>query len=228
MSSKGTSSKVNYTVAKINKFKYYDNTKGSTLVTDASSNVTVVPPGSDDQILVADSSDAKGVKWLTVPSNIYINLTSIVGYNRSFANTSSYSIFSPHTAMSGTLGATDVETQFIYKAQTIVKFHVYPAAGNVSWPNPCNFTFDIGYLKDLAGTGYPNAQSTVSATTNSFVPIAGTTAKANNTYASTRNPVILSLNVAVAGLEYLCIRNTNATSAAAMPIMFDIILQDVV
>lgn len=224
MSSSTSGNYLETNVARIEKYKYYDNTKGNTLVTNSTSEVRVVPPGVNDQILVADSTNPLGVKWFTVPSNVSIYVGSIVGAILTYSSTSSYSLFNPHTVTLADVAANYVEMQFIYKPQTLLKFIVYPAS-NYTWPLNSNFTFSIGYLRNLAGVGSPDAFSTISGTTNSYVQIPGTNLVVDNSFSGTRNPAILTVNLSVTGPEYICIRCINSTNTSGLIITANIIMR---
>lgn len=198
--------------AQVNNFKYITNTKGNILITDSVLNLVEFPVGTDNQILTADSTTATGLKWSTVATPS-VNISNLTGSILTYASATSYSLFNPHTVVLGSITNINVEIQYIPYASTIIALNIIPA-GTANWPAGSNFTFDIGYLRGNVSTNPPNEFSTVSGSTCTYVPIAGTTLTVDNSYSGTRNPATVYLNVATLANENITVRCINSTSSS--------------
>jgi hypothetical protein len=200
-------------IARINRFKYYDNSKGSTLVTDTNSNIKVVPPGVNNQVLVAKSSNALGVEWMTLPTTNSITTSNLTGAILTVANGTSYTLYNPHTVTLGDVINTYVEIQFSPMASKLIAINVIPAS-TFNWPIGTNYTFAVGYLRGTISSNPPNQFSTVTGSTCSFVPIPGATLTVGNSFSNTRTSATAYLNVNVNATEYLCMRCINSAATA--------------
>lgn len=204
--------KIDCTTARVNKIKYITNTKGNTLITDASSNLKEFAVGANDQVVVADSTTAEGLKWYTIPSAGTVSVINFTGSILSFANNNSFTFFNPHS-ISDVSNRPYIESQYLPFNSTLVCLSVIPA-GNSLWPAGTDFAFRVGYLRGTVNTDPPDQFSSITATTCSFVNVGTSTITVNNTYSGTRNPAIGYFTSPVLGDEYITVRCTNNTATA--------------
>lgn len=195
----------------VRKIRYYDNTKGSILITDGGSNVKVVAPGTDGQVLVSDP--IVGAKWYSLPPVPSISVLALTGAVNLYANTLSYGRFNNHTIVSE-FGSIGVEVQYVRDNCNLIAFDIVPS-GNNTWPAGSNFVFEVGYLKGLGGVGEPNLISTVTGSTNTFVPITGATITVGAAYSLTRTSATLipSSPIAITGPSYITFKCDNTLTA---------------
>ena len=204
---------VNCNTAQVNKIKYVTNTKGNVLITDASSNLVELPVGSNDQVLVADSSTSTGLRWNTVPVVSSINVSNLTGSILTYASTTSYTLFNPHTVVLPYVTNTYAEIQYVPFASTLIALDILPA-GSSTWPSGTNYTFSVGYLRGTINTQPPNQFSSVTGTTCSFVPIAGATLVVGNSYSGTRTSATAYFNLAILADENITVRCVNSAATS--------------
>lgn len=206
-------SKISCDKAQINKLKYVSNTKGNTLITDNSSNLVELPVGTNNQVLTADSTNVNGVKWATLPSISSINVSNLTGSILTYASTTSYVLFNPHTVVLGDVTNTYAEIQYVPYASTLICLDIVPA-GNANWPAGTNYTFTVGYLRGTVNTNPPDQFSSVTVTTCSFVPIASANLIVGNAYSGTRTSATAYFNLPILADENLTIRCVNGAATA--------------